>query len=135
MQQLEKKNRLKNLGWTKKNIPSQVDYLSSKPSSQSLQPWFNLSYPKSIAYARDEWIAVRLHFAAMILRDSVEIDPAIRGGVPVLKGTRIPVSQILAEIAEDFSISEIADDFNLDFDILVNLFEGMSIHLDRPFHR
>jgi uncharacterized protein (DUF433 family) len=71
----------------------------------------------------------------MILHDSVETDPEIRGGVPVIKGTRIPVSQILAEVAEDEKISAIADDFNLDVNTLMKLFEGMAIHLDRPFRK
>jgi len=46
--------------------------------------------------------------------DYVMTDPEIMSGVPVLKGTRFPIAQILAELANDYSISEIAEDFNLD---------------------
>jgi uncharacterized protein (DUF433 family) len=135
MSQLTKTNRPE-IPWNiKKYIPTKEEYSFPK-DFQTIQTWFkNYTVPKAASISRDEWIVVRLHYAAMILRDSVEIDPEIRGGVPVLKGTRITVSQILAEVAEDSKLSEIADDFNLDFNNLVKLFEGMSIHLDRPFHR
>ncbi|MGA2063110.1 MAG: DUF433 domain-containing protein, partial [Thermoguttaceae bacterium] len=103
---------------------------------QSFQNWFNESRtPKPITHVYEEWVVERIIYATMILHDSVETDPEIRGGVPVIKGTRIPVSQILAEVAEDEKISAIADDFNLDVNTLMKLFEGMAIHLDRPFRK
>jgi uncharacterized protein (DUF433 family) len=36
----------------------------------------------------------------MILIDRIELDPKVCNGRPVIKGTRIPVSVILEEIAE-----------------------------------
>ena len=39
----------------------------------------------------------------MILRDRIELNPRVCNGNPVIKGTRIPVSVILGQIAEDES--------------------------------
>ncbi len=38
-------------------------------------------------------------------------DPAICGGVPVVKGTRVTVRTILASLAEGMSVEEIVRDF------------------------
>ncbi len=94
-----------------------------------------ISLLKNRALRHEEWIVERLRFAAIMLRDSVTIDAEIRGGVPVLKGTRVPVAQVLAEIADNATVSEIADDLDLEQEVIVKLLEGMAIHLDRPFFR
>ena len=44
----------------------------------------------------------------------IEINPKICGGYPVLKGTRITVSQILGEIADGRTINDIAYSFDLE---------------------
>ena len=66
-----------------------------------------------------------------LFKGSVEIDPQRHGGVPVLKGTRFPVSQLINQIApkaiEDF-MSEFdyeettGKDLELFFECLSNLF-------------
>jgi uncharacterized protein (DUF433 family) len=110
--------------------------LQEGKESTSLQAWFaEGTVLKNWALRHEEWIAERLRFAAMMLRGSVTIDAEIRGGVPVLRGTRVPVAQILAEIAGDARVSEIADDLDLDMEVVVKVLEGMAIHLDRPFFR
>ena len=43
--------------------------------------------------------------------DHIEIDPDILNGKPRIKGTRIPVSTILANLEEGFSIKELIDEF------------------------
>jgi uncharacterized protein (DUF433 family) len=91
--------------------------------------------PKNRAYQLDEWISERLRIAAMMLRDSVTIDTQVRGGVPVLRGTRVPIAQILAEVADDAKVSEIAENLDIDPDLIVAILEGLAIHLDRPFFR
>jgi uncharacterized protein (DUF433 family) len=80
-------------------------------------------------------LALRLREAVVMLRNSVEIDPQKRGGVPVLKGTRITVARVIAELADDLSVSEIADDLDLDEMQIRCFLAGMAIHLDRPFAR
>jgi len=44
----------------------------------------------------------------------VTSDPQIRGGEPVIAGTRFPVAQLLAELAEGRPLWDIADDYDLD---------------------
>jgi uncharacterized protein (DUF433 family) len=67
-----------------------------------------------------------------MLHDAVDFDRDTRGGVLVLHGTRFPVSRILAEIADDSTISELAEDFDLDVELLRKLLQGMAICLERP---
>lgn len=114
----------------------QENVIEARKMRSAFQQWFKAPNVPKLRGIRDEqWIEERLRFAVSVLRESVTVDPDIRGGVPVLKGTRIPVSQILAEIADDASVSEIAQDLDLDAELLVKLLEGMAIHLDRPFLR
>lgn len=47
----------------------------------------------------------------MDYRQYFTTDPQVCGGVPVIRGTRVPVRTILASLAEGASIREILDDF------------------------
>lgn len=85
------------------------------------------------AVREDEELTERLSVAMRLLSKSVEIDPDVRSGLPVVRGTRIAVSRIFAEIADDYRLSEIADNLDIDHDMLKDLIEGVSIRLDRPF--
>ncbi len=80
----------------------------------------------------EEWLAERAKYALLVLRECVEVSPGKHGGVPVLRGTRFTVAQVFAEAGEGRSLPEIAADFNLDAELLKNLMDGFSIHLDRP---
>ena len=64
--------------------------------------------------------------------DCVEINPDKLGAVPVLKGTRISVAQVLAEIGEGQSVEAVADDFDLDVELEKRLVTGLAVCLDRP---
>ena len=44
-------------------------------------------------------------------RDRIVLDPTIRSGKPVIRGTRITVSDILEYLASGMSIEEILADF------------------------
>ncbi len=77
-------------------------------------------------------LAERLTFGLSKLSESVEMQNEIRGGVPVLKGSRLPVARILAELGDDATITEIADDYDLDVKQLKDFIEGLAILLDRP---
>jgi len=98
--------------------------------------WRDVVAPQSrkpLDLRHETWIAERLRIAATMLRDSIDIDPEKRGSVPVIKGTRVPVATVLAELAEDANVSSIADDLGLDSAVLQGMLHGMAIHLDRPF--
>ena len=65
--------------------------------------------------------------------EAVDLNARIRSGHPVLKGTRIPISQILAELADEGSIDALAEDMDLDKDMLKKLLNGLATAFDRQF--
>ena len=83
--------------------------------------------------ARHIWMVQRLFAATDVLSASVTVDPEVRGGVPVLRGTRVPLSQLLAEVTDDRTLSDIAEDKDLDLGLLKAFFGAMATYLDRPF--
>ena len=98
------------------------------------EDWIRRKPPKGVHIADlDESILDRLRAALRMLSLSVDVDPDIRSGVPVLKGTRFPVSHLLAELADDQDVSEIADAWDLDSEVIKKVLRGLSISLDRPF--
>ncbi len=74
-----------------------------------------------------------MNHAVLLLSDSIELHADIRSGVPVLRGTRVPLSQVLAEIGDGASIVEIADDLEIDENTIREFIQGFSILVDRPF--
>lgn len=59
-------------------------------------------------------------------------DPEIRGGTLVLKGTRFPVSRVLAEVGDGSTLEEIADLYRLDLTQLKTLFEELALYFEEP---
>jgi uncharacterized protein (DUF433 family) len=43
----------------------------------------------------------------------ITADPLVKGGKPVIKGTRVPVEFIIGRIAGGMSIAEVADEYSL----------------------
>ena len=46
--------------------------------------------------------------------DRIAIDPAIRHGKPIIKGTRVPVEIVLGSLAGGMQIEEIAKEYDLE---------------------
>jgi len=82
--------------------------------------------------SRAQQLQERLRFAVETLNECIDVDANLRGGIPVVKGTRFPVSQLLAEIADSELLSGLALEFSLDGEVIRRLLEGLSICLDRP---
>jgi uncharacterized protein (DUF433 family) len=88
---------------------------------------------------------LRMSYEAQLLEQSrgamiaicscIECDRSRLGGIPVLVGTRFPVYQLIAELADSESVAEIADDFELDKDVLRKLLHAMAVHWNKPFRR
>lgn len=79
----------------------------------------------------EQWIAERSAHALRELQECVEFDPRKRCGRPVLKGTRMSIAQLLAELAEGRSTCEVADDFGLDAALVNKFVSGLAACLDR----
>jgi uncharacterized protein (DUF433 family) len=69
------------------------------------------------------------------LSKSIDIDPEIRGGVPVLHGTRFTVSQALAELADTSCLTDFAENFDIDVEVVKNMLVGLSLLFQRPCDR
>ena len=94
------------------------------------------TFPTALPSLRaDQWLTERTQHASRELSDCVELSPQKLGGVPVLKGSRISVAQILAEIGEGRSADEVAADFDLDAALVKRLVQGLAVCLDRPTSR
>jgi uncharacterized protein (DUF433 family) len=60
------------------------------------------------ATAELSWIASVLSFSSMAdVRDRIERNPAVLGGKPIVRGTRIAVEHVLAMLAEGVSEADI----------------------------
>jgi uncharacterized protein (DUF433 family) len=80
----------------------------------------------------EEWYVQCVYYGVVSLHQCVEVDPHRRGGVPVLKGTRVTVAEALGELAESCGIGEVADNFDLDSENLKCLLNGLSLLVNRP---
>ena len=103
------------------------------PERKNVAQWLQTASAWSSQTQYALWIADRVYYAVQHLSESVEIDHDIRSGIPVLRGTRVPLSRIIAEVAEGESITEIAEDLELDVEVIRRFFEGFSVFMDRPF--
>lgn len=50
----------------------------------------------------------------MEIAPGITIDPQVRFGKPVIKGTRVPVDLIVGKIAGGMAIAEVAKEYDLD---------------------
>lgn len=81
----------------------------------------------------DVLVSMRMTYAAHLLNAVIEINAKKAGGTPVLRGTRFKVAQILAELADNKSVSKLAREFDLDRGKVEEMLHGMAILFDRPF--
>ena len=79
-----------------------------------------------------EWYIECALSGARLIRDSVVVDPDRRGGVPVLTGTGFTVSQTLVELADSSGVTEVADEFELDADVIRKMLNGLSLLMEKP---
>lgn len=91
-----------------------------------------LSEPPNVSISSDDRLEQRLRLASAELRDCVEISPLKLGGVPVLRGTRFPIAQVLSHLADGDSVDDIAENFELDHEQLSKLLHVLFAYLDRP---
>ena len=96
-------------------------------------PWLPLLKSVSVRNLElQQWYSECALWGHEALQNSVEIDPARRGGIPVLKGTRFTVGQTLAELADSTGVPEVASQFDLDEDLIRELLYGLALLADKP---
>jgi uncharacterized protein (DUF433 family) len=66
------------------------------------------------------------------LGDCVEIHPQKLGGVPVIRGTRFSISQLLGELGDNNSVSIIAENYEVDEQVLKNFLHALAVYINRP---
>ncbi|HEX3314800.1 MAG TPA: DUF433 domain-containing protein [Gemmataceae bacterium] len=74
----------------------------------------------------------RARHALSTLSDCVEIDPKKLGGVPVLANSRFSVAQLFGELADSDAIAEIADNFEVDLELLRRFLHAFAVCIDQP---
>ncbi len=104
---------------------------ADRPSDKGA--WFDVPIARGISLTPEEWFVEKFRLATLMMKECVEIDPETRSGVPLLRGTRFPVSRILADLADGLDVKEIADDYDLDLVLIMKLLDGMAAYLGRPF--
>lgn len=57
---------------------------------------------------------------------TITIDPDVRSGKPVLAGTRVPIAQILGELADGCSLPEISKDLYIEPPKLVEMLDELA---------
>ena len=79
-------------------------------------------------------LAEQLRQAMILLDETIVVDPNMRTGKPTIRGTRLSLAQILAELAGDARVSEIADDFDVAPGPINKALEALALYLDRPLN-
>jgi uncharacterized protein (DUF433 family) len=93
----------------------------------------NFRILKGHSVRAEEWYFQCAFFGLESLRHCVEVDPHRRGGVPVLRGTRFTVAEALAELAESSGVHQVAENFDLDDEVLRDLLNSLSLLLNQPY--
>jgi uncharacterized protein (DUF433 family) len=72
-----------------------------------------------------------IDFKSDLFLGLVEIDQNKLSGTPVLKGTRFPVYQLLAEMADSLFVRSLCHDFELDYKTVFSTIHAMAFSLGR----
>jgi len=77
-----------------------------------------------------------VNYFEKVTRDysSISMNKEIVGGMPVVKGTRIPVALIISCLSEGMTIEEISEDFGLKENEVRESLNYVVDLLNRPFH-
>lgn len=65
--------------------------------------------------------------------DGVWVDPDRRGGIPCIKGTRFPLSTILAELATGMcTLRQVCTNYDLTYEVVEKALNSLSWLVDHP---
>ena len=80
----------------------------------------------------DAYIQCQIH-GLRSLHETVEISSDLRGGIPVLKGTRFTISQLVAELSDTSGPAEIAENFDLDEEQIKTFLDGLAMLMHKSY--
>jgi uncharacterized protein (DUF433 family) len=67
------------------------------------------------------------------IKDIISVNPEVMSGMPVFRGTRVPVEVVILDLAGGDSIDEILENYpTLDREDVIALLKGLSEAADRP---
>jgi len=112
-------------------LPARINEVSLVDKSSQWVKDIGVHHPH--AEAIEEWYVQCAYHGLISLGQCVEVDPKRRGGVPVLRATRITVAEALGEIAESGSIQDVADNFDIELENLKCLLNSLSLLLNHPY--
>jgi uncharacterized protein (DUF433 family) len=113
-----------------------TSWASALTHNHSLQ--ISARWSKSVPIPADrnlriaEWYIECSIVGADLLRKSVDVKASVRGGRAVLKGTGFTVSQTLVELADSTGVKEVADNFDLDENAIIEMLNGLAMLLSKP---
>jgi uncharacterized protein (DUF433 family) len=107
------------------------------PSASSTANWAKEIVHSSSQSSRRmvEWSVECAAVGSVMMHDCVTADPDIRGGRLVLLGTGFTIAQTLAELASSNGVEEVADEFDLDPEIIRKFLSGMSLLFERSWSK
>jgi uncharacterized protein (DUF433 family) len=106
------------------------------PPSRQSEYWVNaIETPpkKSFSSFALDWYVQCTVEGLEALRECVEVDPDVKSGVPVVKGTRFTIAQIFAELAETDAPREVSVNFDLEEELIKKVLSGFSMMMNKPF--
>ena len=98
------------------------------------EPWRGLSpreVTRGLSHSRLYYLECQFR-GLQELSGVVVCNPQIKGGVPVMRGTRFTASQVIAEIAESDAVAEVGHNLSLSKDDVTGLLNGISLLLMQP---
>jgi uncharacterized protein (DUF433 family) len=90
------------------------------------------NWPAEVAAPMEAWFEQNSRRALTAMADCVDCQPNRLGGVPVLRNSRLSVSQIITELADSDAIAEIADNFDVDEERLRRFVHALAIYFNQP---
>ena len=75
------------------------------------------------------WFRERFEQGLDMLAECVDIDPEVMSGQPCVVNTRFPVSRVLVEFADGWTIQEIADEYDMEVENLRGLLNGLALFI------
>lgn len=106
-------------------------YPPDPPTRKQLTVWGDfIAHDPGVHTTR--WLCMRFVDAIFSLDEVVTVNMEVQGGIAVLDGTRYPLSRIVADLADNMTVAEIAEEYDLDEEKIVRLLESTAIILDTP---